>query len=92
MRVTLPLVAPALAISVQLSVISGLAVFDQVMALTNGGPLGATETLATQVYKQTFVFGRYGYGTALALLLTVLIATAALIQQIVNRAAERRAA
>nr|WP_281416227.1 sugar ABC transporter permease [Deinococcus aestuarii] len=89
-RVTLPLLAPALAISVQLSVISGLAIFDQVMALTGGGPLGATETLATQVYKQTFVFGRYGYGTALALLLTVLIATAAIIQQLTTRAVERR--
>ena len=91
-RITLPLLTPALAISVQLSVISGLAIFDQVMALTGGGPLGATETLATQVYKQTFVFGRYGYGTALALLLTVLIAGAALIQQLVTRAAERRSA
>ncbi|GHF45217.1 raffinose/stachyose/melibiose transport system permease protein [Deinococcus metalli] len=91
-RITLPLLAPALAISIQLSVISGLAVFDQVMALTGGGPLGATETLATQVYKQTFVFGRYGYGTALALLLTVLIAGAALIQQLVTRRLERESA
>lgn len=91
-RITLPLLAPALAISTQLSVISGLGIFDTVMALTNGGPLGATETLATQVYKQTFVFGRYGYGTALALLLTVLIIAAALIQQLTTRAAERRTA
>ena len=34
--------------------IQGLRVFDQVLALTGGGPGGATETLATQVYKQTF--------------------------------------
>ena len=34
--------------------IQGLRVFDQVMALTDGGPGGATETLATQVYKETF--------------------------------------
>ncbi|MFC4455414.1 sugar ABC transporter permease [Deinococcus sonorensis] len=89
--VTLPLLTPALTVSVQLSVISGLGIFDQVLALTGGGPLGATETLATQVYKQTFVYGRYGYGTTLALLLAVLIAAAAILQQLVQRRAERNA-
>ena len=46
------------------------------MALTNGGPVDATETLGTQVYKQTFVFGRFGYGAAFALILTALVAVA----------------
>jgi len=87
--VTLPLLVPTLNTSVQLSVISGLAVFDQVLALTGGGPLGTTETLATQVYKQTFVYGRFGYGTALALMLAVLIAVAAVAQQLAQRRAER---
>lgn len=87
--VVLPLLAPALTVSLELSLIYGLGVFDQVMALTNGGPAGATETLATQVYRQTFVFGRFGYGTALALVLTVLITVAALTQLAVLRAREK---
>ena len=56
-----------------LSTIYGLGVFDQVLAVTGGGPVDASETLATQIYKQTFAFGRFGYGTALSLVLTVLI-------------------
>jgi raffinose/stachyose/melibiose transport system permease protein len=38
----------------------------------------ATETLATQVWKQTFAIGRFGYGAAFALILTGLIAVLAL--------------
>jgi raffinose/stachyose/melibiose transport system permease protein len=51
-----------------------------VQALTGGGPYGASETLATQVYKETFVNGRYGYGAALSLVMTVLILVFALLQ------------
>ena len=64
-KVVLPLLAPAITVSATLTLIIGLRVFDQVMALTDGGPVDATETLATQVYKQTFVLGRFGYGAAL---------------------------
>jgi raffinose/stachyose/melibiose transport system permease protein len=58
--------------------------------LTNGGPLNATETLATQVWKQTFVNGQFGYGAALAIVLTVLVAVASLVQLALLRANERR--
>ena len=48
------------------------------------------KTLATQIYKQTFAFGRFGYGTALSLILTVLITILALAQLAVLRARESR--
>ena len=89
-RVTLPLLAPALTIALTLTLINGLRVFDQILALTNGGPVDASETLATQVYKQTVVNGRFGYGAALALVLTILIAVFALAQLLVLRARENR--
>src|SRR3954454_5461242 len=89
-KITLPLLAPAITVSVTLSTIYGLGVFDQVFALTGGGPVDASETLATQIYKQTFAFGRFGYGTALSLILTVLITILALAQLLVLRARERR--
>jgi raffinose/stachyose/melibiose transport system permease protein len=78
--VTLPLLAPAFTISLTLTMIMGLRVFDQVMALTGGGPVNASETLATQVYKQAFVSGRFGYSAATALLLTVLVLIVAMLQ------------
>ena len=65
--------------------IQGLRVFDQVMALTGGGPNGATETLATQVYKQTFALSNFGFGAALALLLTLIILVFSVLQQAVTR-------
>jgi raffinose/stachyose/melibiose transport system permease protein len=89
-RVTLPLLAPALTISITLMTISGLRVFDQVEGLTTGGPANATETLATQVYEQGFVNGRFGYGAAFGVLLTLLVALVALIQVTALRRREAR--
>jgi raffinose/stachyose/melibiose transport system permease protein len=89
-RVTLPLLAPSITVSLTFTLVLGLRVFDQVMALTAGGPVGATETLATQVYKQTFVNGQFGYGAALSVVLTVLIAVIGFAQLIVLRRGERR--
>jgi raffinose/stachyose/melibiose transport system permease protein len=89
-RITLPLLAPAITIAVTLTLIFGLRVFDQVIALTNGGPVFNTETLATQVYKETFVFSHYGYGAAIAVVLTVIIALATLLQTTLLRWRESR--
>lgn len=72
--IKLPLLAPATTITLVLSVIGGLKVFDQVMALTGGGPGYATETLSTVIYKRALVFGQFGYSAALALVLTGFVA------------------
>lgn len=89
-RVVFPLLAPATTVAVTMTTIIGLRAFDQVMALTNGGPVGASETLATEVWKRTWVHGRFGYGAAIALVLTVLIAAVSLIQLAVLRRRESR--
>jgi raffinose/stachyose/melibiose transport system permease protein len=88
-RVTLPLLRPAFIIASTLTLIFGLRVFDQILGLTGGGPVGATETLATQVWKQSFADGRYGYGAALSILLTLIIGTLALLQLFLLRRQER---
>jgi raffinose/stachyose/melibiose transport system permease protein len=88
-RVTLPLLRPAFIIASTLTLIFGLRVFDQILGLTGGGPVGATETLATQVWKQSFADGRFGYGAALSILLTLIIGTLALAQLFVLRRQER---
>ncbi len=78
--VTWPLLAPALTINMMLSTIGGLKLFDQIFATTNGGPGYATETLSTVLYKQAFVFGKFGYSTAIALVLALFVAAVSLIQ------------
>jgi len=89
-RVVLPLLAPAVTVSVTITLIIGLRVFDQVLALTGGGPVAASETLATQVYEQTFYLGRFGSGAAFALVLTALIAVLAFAQLALSRMNEQR--
>jgi raffinose/stachyose/melibiose transport system permease protein len=83
--VTLPLIQPSLAIATTLTLIQGLRVFDQVLALTGGGPAGATETLATEVYKETFTYNSFGSGAAMALLLSLLILIFSIVQQHATR-------
>ncbi|WP_371781497.1 carbohydrate ABC transporter permease [Streptosporangium subroseum] len=78
--VTWPLLAPALTINLMLSTIGGLKLFDQVFAATNGGPGYATETLSTVLYKQAFVYGKFGYSTAIALVLALFVAAVSLVQ------------
>lgn len=89
-RVTLPLLAPAFTIALTYTLTLGLRIFAQVLAVTDGGPYYASETLATQVYKQAFAFGRFGYGSAFALILMLLVTIVALTQLLVLRARENR--
>jgi raffinose/stachyose/melibiose transport system permease protein len=89
-KVTLPLLAPAITISVTLTLIFGLGAFDQVLSMTGGGPVNATQTLATQVWQNTFVYGRFGYGSALALILTALVAVLSIAQVSLLRYREAR--
>jgi raffinose/stachyose/melibiose transport system permease protein len=83
--VTVPMIQPAIAVSTTLSIIQGMKIFDQVIAMTNGGPFGATETLSTIIYKKTFSFMQYGYGSAISLLFTIVILILALIQSYLTR-------
>ena len=89
-KVTLPLLTPAIAVATLLTMVWSLASFDQIISLTNGGPAGATETMATQVYKSSFRHGVFGYGAAFATVLAMMIACFALLQRYLTRKMEER--
>jgi raffinose/stachyose/melibiose transport system permease protein len=89
-KVLLPLLAPAITITATLVLIGGLRVFATVRVLTNGGPIGSTETVATHIYSEAFYKGRYGYGAAYSLVFAALIAVIALTQLAFLRINERR--
>ncbi|WP_245855790.1 carbohydrate ABC transporter permease [Paenibacillus rigui] len=63
-----------------LSMIASLKIFGQIAVMTDGGPGFATEILTYIVYKVGFGEVRQGYGTALSLVLFVIILIVALIQ------------
>jgi ABC-type sugar transport system permease subunit len=79
-HVTFPLLAGATTVCVMLSMINSLKLFDQIAVMTNGGPGFATETLTYIIYKVAFGEGRQGFGTALAIVLFILILIISLIQ------------
>ncbi|WP_328826428.1 carbohydrate ABC transporter permease [Streptomyces ureilyticus] len=89
--VTRPLLAPAFTINLMLSIIGGLKLFDQVYALTGGGPGHATDTISTLIYKDAFTLGEFGYSIALAVVLTIIVAVASTGQYLVLSRNERAA-
>jgi raffinose/stachyose/melibiose transport system permease protein len=85
--IVFPLLAPALTVNVALALIGGLRIFDQVLAMTGGGPGYATETVSTVIYKE-FANGEYAYSTALAVELTAVIVLLSAAQVLVLRRRE----
>jgi ABC-type sugar transport system permease subunit len=79
-HITFPLLAGAFTVCMMLSMIGSLKIFDQIAVMTDGGPGFATETLTYIVYKVAFGELRQGYGTALSLVLFLLILIVSLIQ------------
>lgn len=64
-HITLPLLMPAITISVVMNIIGGLKLFDVIMAMTSGGPGFASQSLSTMMY--TLYFIRQDAGGAAAL-------------------------
>lgn len=71
--VTVPAIWPALLFVAVMLVIGGFNVFTSVLLMTGGGPGGQTDVLLTFMYQQAFTFLDFGYGAAIAVILTVLV-------------------
>ena len=69
--ITLPLLGPTLRVSVFLSMIGALQLFDMVWVMTAGGPLNASNTMAIEMFKAGLKEHLMGYGSALAVILFV---------------------
>ncbi|HEX8033388.1 MAG TPA: sugar ABC transporter permease [Ktedonobacterales bacterium] len=72
--VTLPLLTPAITISVVYNVIGGLKLFDVIVAMTNGGPGNASQSLSTMMYSLYFAREDAGYAAALGNVMFLIIA------------------
>jgi raffinose/stachyose/melibiose transport system permease protein len=67
--VTLPLLGPTIRVSVFLSIIGSLQLFDLVWVTTRGGPVNASNTMAVYMFDRGFVRFQFGYGSAVAVIL-----------------------
>lgn len=68
-RITLPLLGPTIRVSVFLSMIGALQLFDLIWVTTRGGPVNASNTMATYMVDWGFRRSQLGYGSAAAVIL-----------------------
>ncbi|MBO0982625.1 carbohydrate ABC transporter permease [Rathayibacter sp. SD072] len=87
--VTRPLLAPAITVNLMLGLIGGLKLFDQIFAITGGGPGGQTQTISTLIYQSFSQFSDYGGALALAVVLAVAVGVLSFIQFAVLRRQEQ---
>ena len=78
-KVTLPFLAPTIAITVMLRTVWIATFADLIYVMTSGGPAGSTNTIATYIYVSAFKALDKGYASAIAVLLLVLLIIYALV-------------
>jgi raffinose/stachyose/melibiose transport system permease protein len=71
-NVTIPLLTSTIRTSVYLSVLGSLTQFNLVWIMTGGGPVHASEFMATYMYQYSFKRFQLGYGSAVALVMLVI--------------------
>ncbi|MGC4153150.1 MAG: sugar ABC transporter permease [Propionicimonas sp.] len=84
-HITLPMLSPTTFFVVVISLINGFQVFDQVYAMTGGGPAGASTVVVQQVYDLTFRYSQAGMASALSWLLFLLVLAVTILQMIGQR-------
>lgn len=79
-HVTLPMLSPSTFFVVVISLINGFQVFDQVYAMTGGGPAGSSQVVVQQIYDLTFRYGAAGEAAALSWMLFAVILGVTVVQ------------
>jgi raffinose/stachyose/melibiose transport system permease protein len=83
--VTLPGIRPTLVFMILMTTIWSFLTFDFVWILTQGGPGGASEVLASLVYKQAFLNFHAGYGAAIGLTMSAFVGLVIVIFLVLRR-------
>ena len=87
---TLPMLMPFVSTNLILSTKNMLMVFDQIMALTKGGPAQSTESISYLIYKNGMDGGQFGFQSANAVVFFVVIVTISVIQLIITNRKEQQ--
>ncbi|MBN1887610.1 MAG: sugar ABC transporter permease [Thermoflexales bacterium] len=84
-NITLPLLAGPIRTSVYMSVVGSLQQFILVWIMTKGGPVNASETMATYMYRFGFIRFWLGYGCAVAIVMFLICLIFSLVYQRMSR-------
>ena len=71
-RIKLPLIMGVIKVTIVLAVVGSLKYFDLIYVMTGGGPNGASEVMASYMYKLAFSSNNFGYGSAIGFLLLII--------------------
>ena len=84
-RIILPLSTRSILLTTLISVVGSMVAFDQFYIMTQGGPRTDTFTSVYWMYQNSFIYFKLGYGSALAIILTVIIFIGAATQVALTR-------
>lgn len=79
-HIILPLSLRTILLATLISIIGSMLAFDQFYIMTGGAPRGQTFTSVYWIYQNSFVYFKLGYGSALSIILMVIIMTGAALQ------------
>lgn len=71
-RIKLPLIMGVFKVTIVLAIVGSLKYFDLIYVMTGGGPNGASEVMASYMYKLAFQSYDFGYGSAIGFLLLII--------------------
>jgi multiple sugar transport system permease protein len=78
--ITLPMLTPTTFFVSVMMVISSFKVFDMILVMTEGGPGRSTNVLVYHIYNEAFLNFRFGYASAVSMVLFVLVLSITLVQ------------
>ncbi|WP_282078241.1 carbohydrate ABC transporter permease [Epibacterium ulvae] len=81
----LPLLGPAITVSVTLTTIGTLRTFELPFILTKGGPDGATRLLSIEIIDNLFGQYKFGFASALSIVMLIIVLTVAFVQNKILR-------
>lgn len=87
-KIILPLMMPAFTIGLFLSISNSFKMFDQNLALTQGGPYKSTEMIALNIYNSAFGANEFGLAQAKAIIFLIVVAAIGITQLVVTKRKE----
>ena len=88
-RIIVPLSSRAILLATLISAIGSMLAFDQFYLMTGGAPRGQTFTSVYWIYQNSFVYFKLGYGSALSIILMLVIMCGTALQLTLQRRGER---
>ena len=77
--IVIPMLKPISVIVITMAMVNSFKVFDLIYVVTRGGPAKSTETLAITMFRESFVMFNMGYGSAISIILTLIILLISLV-------------